>query len=251
MAIEITKPNSDQEFNLGTPVSFEGKAESPITQVELWADDRWLLGKAPVNHEKWSFSYGFNGTGNRAIYAKGLDEANNIVDTAHVWIEINSSIDLNQQLTTNFTLREMIRSTTADRLGIDNTPTQGEIEHLRTLCQKVLQPARDALGALNITSGFRSKELNDAINGAPRSAHRLGYAADVVPSNGDTRGLALWVANNRLSQVDQLILEYGTVARPSWIHISVEPRPARRQILRASRNSSGQTIYSSISVNNI
>ncbi|MEB3211321.1 MAG: peptidase M15A, partial [Leptolyngbyaceae bacterium] len=61
------------------------------------------------------------------------------------------------RLTRNFTLREMTRSETADRLGLDNSPSPAEIENLRKLCLQILQPARDALGPLTVTSGFRSE----------------------------------------------------------------------------------------------
>lgn len=252
MTISVTKPVYEQEFNLGTSVTFQGTAENLITQVELWAEDRWLLGKVPVVDSNWSHSYQFNGAGSRAIYAKGLDQNGIVIETAHIWILINSSLDLDQKLTENFTLREMIRSATAERRGIDNTPTLGEVERLRMLCQKVLQPARNALGPLRVTSGFRCRELNDILFGSANSAHILGYAADVIPGNGDTRALALWVAQNKLSEIDQLILEYGTIPRPQWIHISIEPRnPVRRQILRASRSGRGRTVYTSISVSQI
>ena len=50
MPIEITRPDTDQEFDIGSLVSFEGTADNSITQVELWADDRFLLGTSPVNN---------------------------------------------------------------------------------------------------------------------------------------------------------------------------------------------------------
>lgn len=231
MSIKITQPISEQEFELGE-IKFEGSADSPITEVEVWADDRWLLGKVSVNQGKWNFNYTFNAAGTRIIWAKGFDTNNNLIDTNNIWlfIEPPSNLNLDQQLSLNFTLREFTFSQTAISKGIDNTPTSTEIERLRKLCQQILQPARDGLGVpLRISSGFRSEELNRAIGGARNSAHRLGYAADVVPSNGDTRALAKWVVDN--CPFDQVILEYGTLNRPSWIHISADPRN-RKQILR-------------------
>lgn len=59
----------------------------------------------------------------------------------------------------------------------------------------------------------------------------LGYAADVIPLNGDIRAFAKWVVDNR--QFDQVILEFGTDAKPSWIHVSCDSRN-RREILRAT-----------------
>jgi hypothetical protein len=68
-------------------------------------------------------------------------------------------VDLNMNLTKNFQLWEFVKSATADRLGIDNTPNEEEINNLRTLCEEILQPARDALGPLRISRGFARKNL--------------------------------------------------------------------------------------------
>ncbi|MBG1265660.1 peptidase M15 [Nostoc sp. WHI] len=145
-------------------------------------------------------------------------------------------------LSTNFKLWEFVISPTADLLRVDNTPTPGEIRNLERLCQQILQPARDALGPLKINSGFRSEELNKAVGGANNSAHRQGLAADVVPLNVGTKQLAKWVNDN--CEFDQIILEFGTLDNPRWIHLSAEPRN-RRQVLRAT-SSSGRTVYNPI-----
>lgn len=253
MAIVFTKPNTDQEFDIGTIVNFEGTADIPVTQVELWADDRWLMGTVPVNQGKWALSYRFNGSGTRSIHARGLDANGIFVEQDQIWVFIGGFIDLNQNLTPNFTLREMTRSTRGEMLGLDNTPTPGEIERLRTLCQTVLQPARDALGPITVNSAFRSKEVNEAVGGVSNSAHRLGYAADIELGNNNTRNreLALWIIDNKMSEIDQIILEFGTLKRPQWIHVSVEPkRPKRQQILRAT-TSAGRIVYTTISANTI
>lgn len=146
-------------------------------------------------------------------------------------------------LTTNFRLREFIRSTTADRMGIDNTPTPREIENLHTLCKQILQPAWNALGPLKINSGFRSSALNRAVGGSSTSAHRKGFAVDVVPENVGTKELAVWVKEN--CEFDQIILEFGTPENPNWIHLSAEPRN-RKEVLRATSSPNG-TVYASIS----
>jgi zinc D-Ala-D-Ala carboxypeptidase len=46
-------------------------------------------------------------------------------------------------LTANFSLAEMVKSDTALRHDMDNTPGEAEIANLKTLCEKVLQPVRD------------------------------------------------------------------------------------------------------------
>jgi hypothetical protein len=62
------------------------------------------------------------------------------------------SVDLNMRLSDNFSLWEFTTSQTATRHGLDNTPSETVIRNLRTLCQKILQPARNALGPLRISS---------------------------------------------------------------------------------------------------
>jgi hypothetical protein len=132
-------------------------------------------------------------------------------------------------LTENFQLFEFTRSTTASRLGISNIPNDIEIGRLRSLCETILQPARNALGPLRISSGFRSEALNAAVGGVPNSDHRLGFAADVIPVAVGSITLARWIQNN--ATFDQVILEFGTIPNPDWIHISNSSR-RRGQVLR-------------------
>ena len=40
---------------------------------------------------------------------------------------------------------------------------------------------------INISSGYRCPELNKAVGGSSTSAHRYGYAFDLVPTNGQMR----------------------------------------------------------------
>ena len=47
------------------------------------------------------------------------------------------------KLSPNFSLRELTKSQTAERKGIDNTPTEEHTENLKLLCENILQPTRD------------------------------------------------------------------------------------------------------------
>lgn len=86
----------------------------------------------------------------------------------------------NERLSENFTLEEFTRSDTATRLGIDNTPGEKELEALRVLVERTLQPLRDRLGIpVHVNSGYRCPELNKAVGGVPTSQHQKGEAADL------------------------------------------------------------------------
>jgi hypothetical protein len=138
------------------------------------------------------------------------------------------------ELSPNFRLSEMLRSDRALHLGIPNTPTPSELEHLRALCVELLQPLRDALGMLHVTSGLRRPELNSAVGGVESSAHLIGWAADVHPPPQVSRTKFLeWLANSGLA-FDQAILE------STWVHLGLR-RPGtgeqRRQMLVESNGS--------------
>jgi len=95
--------------------------------------------------------------------------------------ESAAEVDLDMNLSRNFTLRELVRSNTAAIRGIDNTPGPEEVRALELLARRVLQPLRDAIGApLTVTSGYRSPKLNEAVGGATSSQHMKGQAADVT-----------------------------------------------------------------------
>lgn len=87
-------------------------------------------------------------------------------------------------LSKNFTLEEFIRSETAEKLGIDNTPDASVIFNLQALVTDLLQPLRSLYGKpIHINSGYRCKELNKAVGGVETSQHCLGMAADCKCDN--------------------------------------------------------------------
>ena len=49
------------------------------------------------------------------------------------------------KLSKNFYLKELTFSQTAERMGLDNNPSEDETENLRLLCERVLQPIRSAV----------------------------------------------------------------------------------------------------------
>ena len=127
-----------------------------------------------------------------------------------------------EKITKNFTYDELIYSPTANRLGIDNTPSPEEKEKLIKLAKEILQPIRDRWGsAIVVTSGYRCEALNKAVGGVKTSQHRLGEAADLkIGSKAQNKALfnlILKMVNNGDIVVGQLIDEYGY----NWIHVSL------------------------------
>ena len=146
-------------------------------------------------------------------------------------------------LTQNFTLNEMYESTTAIRLGIDNTPSDIVIKNLLLLCKKVLQPLREHMDeSIKVSSGYRNPELNKKIGGSKSSQHCLGQAADI--SCGErTAEMYEYIKNNLI--FDQLIWEFGTDENPAWVHVSYSSTNNRKECLRAYKVN-GKTVYQSI-----
>lgn len=136
---------------------------------------------------------------------------------------------------TYFTVAELIASDTAKKFGIDNTPSSEIKQHLRELIEKLLNPLREAWGGpILITSGYRCKALNDKVNGAKTSAHLRGYAADLIPGNGQRAKFIKFIQDYLKTHdipFDQCINEYNR-----WCHVGLKSswNTQRRQIFKIS-----------------
>ena len=151
------------------------------------------------------------------------------------------------RLSKNFTLSEFTRSETASRKGIDNTPSPKDIENLQHLVFKILQPMRNALGPIRITSGYRSPALNRAIGGSTKSQHCKGQAADIqIYKKGVMNNSRIYdhVLTKNM-EFDQMINEFDF----SWIHISLKKEGNRRNVLEAYKDSEGDTAYTYVTPN--
>ena len=151
------------------------------------------------------------------------------------------------KLSKNLTLAECTKSTTASRLGIDNTPDDDWIiENLRAIASDVFQPLRDAFGTpIYVSSGYRSEALNKAIGGSKRSQHIQGRALDL---DADVFGVCTnaqifnYIRENLV--FDQLIWEFGDDDSPDWVHVSfVRDGNNRGRCLRAFRDDKGKTYF--------
>jgi zinc D-Ala-D-Ala carboxypeptidase len=138
-------------------------------------------------------------------------------------------------MTKNFTLAELTKTKT----GLPNALPKHLEGNLRALAENVLQPARDVLGALQVTSAYRSPEVNRRVGGTSKSQHVQAQAADLKYSGGNSV-LFRWLVQN--VEFDQIIWEFGTDSEPSWVHVSYVQGNNRKQILKAIKQN-GKTKY--------
>ena len=136
------------------------------------------------------------------------------------------------KLSKNFTLQEFVRSQTAARRNIDNTPDAAIIARLKLLVDEVLQPVRDSFyRPVRITSGYRSPRLNRAIGGSRNSQHMRGEAADFEIPGVSNCVVSKWISDNL--KYDQNILEFYTPGQPNsgWVHVSYGPRMRQQDLV--------------------
>lgn len=141
------------------------------------------------------------------------------------------------KLSENFNLNEF--SVSGSHPEIVNVPPPEAVANIRRLVERILQPARSALGmSITVTSGYRSPELNRAVKGAPGSQHMRGEAADLQCKDNKL----LFNAIRQNFEFDQLIWEFGDFLQPAWVHVSLKEQGNRGEILRAIKEK-GKTKY--------
>jgi len=137
------------------------------------------------------------------------------------------------KLSENLLLSEVIKSNTATQKRINNAPTDEHLKNLKTVAKFIFQPLRDALGAISISSGYRSKKLNSAIGGSRSSQHCKGEALDLDNDHKEGRAtnreIFFYIKNNL--PFDQLIWEFGNDNKPDWVHVSYNTKGKQRGII--------------------
>ena len=108
------------------------------------------------------------------------------------------------KVTKHFSKKELTVSSTADRMGIKNTPTDAEWENILYLATQ-LEKIREYLGApIRISSAFRSEKVNKLVGGSSTSAHRYGLAADMSVAGMPSRSFA----NKIIAMRDKGLIEF-------------------------------------------
>lgn len=150
----------------------------------------------------------------------------------------------NTRLSPHFSVREMTKSVTAARLGIDNSLDpliEGHIpiiSNLKHVCWELLEKVREEYGVpFSPSSAYRCLELNNAIGSKPTSQHVTGNAVDFELVGVDNLDLARWCADHL--DFDQLILEFWNEDDPrsGWVHASyVSASLNRKEVLTINSN---------------
>ena len=130
------------------------------------------------------------------------------------------------QLSPHFTLEEMIFSSTAARMGINNDASLEVVANLKRTANG-LERVRQLLNnnAIRISSGYRCKALNEAVRGQPNSQHMTGQAVDFTSTYGNPVQLVQLIKKSGM-EYDQLICEFN-----SWVHISFTDDPRRQTLV--------------------
>jgi len=150
------------------------------------------------------------------------------------------------KLSEHLDLSEVIRSESAKRNGISNMPTDQHIANFKILAEKVFEPIRVNFRCpINLSSGYRSVELNIIIGGSLTSQHCTGEAID-IDMDGTPHAVTNKMVFNYIKdylEFDQLIWEFGTDQNPDWVHVSYESSgKQRKQVLKAYKEA-GKTKY--------
>ena len=129
-----------------------------------------------------------------------------------------------------FKAAEMLKSETAEKNKINNTPSVEVQQNIEELLE-VLDGLREFYGKpIKITSGYRCTELNKLVGGSPTSAHVIGYAADLQPM-GDTfedfkAEVLKWLKKSGV-KFDQCIIEKSKSAQ--WVNFGLYNRKGQQR----------------------
>ena len=152
------------------------------------------------------------------------------------------------KLSENLSLNEVIKSNIAIRRGIDNNPTQEHLEALEDIADNIFQPIREHFKvSIGISSGYRSRKLNEAVDGSKDSQHSKGEALDLdadMYGKITNKQIFNFIKDNLV--FDQLIWEFGTDNEPNWVHVSFTTRRPNRMIILKAYKSKGKNKYKTI-----
>jgi len=150
-----------------------------------------------------------------------------------------------EKISKHISFKEGIKSNTATRLGINNTPDDYQVSNMVNIAINLFEPLREFVGGpIKINSFFRCEDLNRAIGGSSRSQHCEGRAIDLDDTFGHKTNAEMfhYIKNNL--DFDQLIWEFGDDNNPDWVHVSfISFDENRKRSLKAERINGKTTTY--------
>ena len=140
--------------------------------------------------------------------------------------------------------KEGVRSRTADRRGLDNTPNAEQMKCMHEIAQRLFEPLREWVGGpIKINSFFRGEPVNTAIGGSKYSQHMKGQAMDIDDTFGHKTNAEMYHYIKDNLDFDQLIWEFGDDKNPNWIHVSYVTHRENRKKLTIAKKVNGKTKY--------
>ena len=148
------------------------------------------------------------------------------------------------KLSKHLELAEVIRSSTAKRLGIKNEPTAEHLANLKLLAENIFEPIREHFGRpIFISSGYRSAALNKATPGASTtSQHSKGEALDIDLDGTEISNKQVFEFIKNNLNFDQLINEFDY----SWVHVSFSSTGKQRKQILSATKVNGKTVYTNL-----
>jgi hypothetical protein len=140
-----------------------------------------------------------------------------------------------ERISKHISYKEATKSNTALRLNIDNIPDSYSLSNMHGIAHNIFEPLRKWVGGpIKINSFYRSKKLNTAIGGSPKSQHCQGRALDLDDIYGHKTNAEMFDHIKNNLNFDQLIWEFGDDKNPNWIHVSwISEDENRTKVLKA------------------
>lgn len=144
--------------------------------------------------------------------------------------------------------QQAIKSDTAKKHKLDNSPNAAEIENLKHLGKNIYDKIYEKFnGNVKLTSVFRNGPVNKKVGGSSTSQHRFGQALDIQGTNGVTNKQIFKYVKENLDY-HQIIWEFGSTTEPNWVHVGYKPSGNRKTNTRAKKVN-GSTKYVTFDLN--
>lgn len=158
------------------------------------------------------------------------------------------SVTNKDMLSKYLSYNQAIKSDTATKNKLDNTPNEAEIENLKQLGVNIYDKIYEEFnGKVKLTSVFRSEKVNKKVGGSSTSQHRYGQALDIQGKDGVTnKSIFKYVKENL--DYHQIIWEYGYTSEPNWVHVGYKPS-GNKKINTRAKTVNKKTVYVTFDLN--